>query len=444
MSPIFQQALRENPVVITGMGAISAAGIAVDDLWAWAVAGESPAAWHPFTREGQSWETAVCAAPAMEPLLAGYPRAHKLDRSVQLALAAAGTALNDSNLAPGTFDSSRIGLVIGSSRGPRTQWMEALQRKTIFPSDAALSTIASMTGTLCQNLGINGPSFMVSTTCVSGATAVVLAAQQILVGAADFMLVGGADAPLNAVMIAQLQSAGVLGHHEDASRTCRPFDRTRNGLCLGEGAGFLLLESMASAQARAVQPQAKLSGWGMATASSGRVALAPRGETLAQTMRQALQLAGIEPGGVGYVNAHGTGTVMNDEAEASALDLVFGAGNCPPCSSTKPVTGHCLGATPVLEAILCVKALNRQILPPTANCPDSAYPQHDMITGGARPAVFDHALSNSVGFWGKHCSLLISCSGVGLKSWIGVENSQVCKVQSSRKRATDSLQGACW
>lgn len=410
MSPIFQRALRENPVVITGMGAISAAGISVDDLWAKAVAGESPAAWQTFSHEGQSWETAVCAAPPMAPLLAGYPRAHKWDRSVQLALAAAGRALSDSNLVPEAFDSSRIGLLIGSSRGPRTQWMEALQRKTIFPSDAALSTIASMTGTLCQSLGINGPSFMVSTTCVSGATAVALAAQQILIGAADLMLVGGADAPLNAVMIAQLKSAGVLGHHEDASRTCRPFDRTRNGLCLGEGAGFLLLESMASAQARAAKPRAKLSGWGMATAGTGRVAVAPRGETLAETMRQALQMADIEPGDVGYINAHGTGTVMNDEAEANALDLVFGAGICPPCSSTKPVTGHCLGATPVLEAILCVEALGRQILLPTANCQDPAY-LHDMVSGGAQPTWFDHALSNSVGFWGKHSSLLISRCG---------------------------------
>ncbi len=143
-----------------------------------------------------------------------------------------------------------------------------------------------------------------------------------------------------------------------------------------------------------------------ATENVGRAAVSLGGHTLSRTMNDALHMAQLSPKNVGYINAHGTGTIMNDEAEVAAIQTVFRE-KCPPCSSTKPVTGHCLGATPVLEAILCVEALRHQIIPPTANCSDPEF-SLDVAPLKARSASIDHVLSNSLGFWGKHASLLFA------------------------------------
>ncbi len=404
MPPILHHLLKENPVVITGMGAISAAGSSVDALWENALKGVSPAGWREFPWNGRVWRKAVCQIHDLEPLLTPFPRARKWDRAIQLGCVAAAQALRQARVA-GSFDSDRIGLVAGTSRGPRTKWIEQLQHKTVFPSDAASSTIASLSGSLTQCFDIQGASFVVSATCASGAAAIILAAQQILLGTADVMLVGAADAPLNPMMIAQLEASGVMGEHTDPARTCRPFDSSRNGLCLGEGAGFLVLESQRSAEARGVKPLAQIAGWGTRTENAGRVSVGTEGHVLRQTMMDALEMAGTTLDAVSYINAHGTGTVMNDAAEAKALSDLFGSEKIPPCSSTKPVTGHCLGATPVLETIFGVAALRDQLLPPTANCDRPAFPL-DVIPE-ARAARVNTVLSNSLGFWGKHASILL-------------------------------------
>lgn len=398
--------LTDNPLVLTGMGAIGAAGRSVAELWNHAVGADSQATLQDFSWGSNSWQSAVNPVIGLPELLAIYPRSNKLDRTIQLALVAAGQALQQSGVGRKEANRHRVGLIVGSSRGPRTKWTEALERRTVFPTDAASSTIASITGSLAQSFDLTGPCFTVSATCASGAVAIALAAQQILLGAADIMLVGGTDAPLHPMMVAQLKAAGVLGAHPDPSRTCRPFDLTRNGLCLGEGAGFLVLESAASAADRGVPSLARLSGWSTAAENAGRAAVSPDGQTLVRTMRQAIETAGLNPSDISYINAHGTGTVMNDQAEARAVLTTFGSAP-PPCSSTKPITGHCLGATPVLEAILCVEALRHQIIPPTANCDHPAFPL-DVVPLRARPAPLAHILSNSLGFWGTHASLVFS------------------------------------
>ncbi len=264
ISPMLQRVLQDNPIVVTGMGAMSAAGFSTDTLWASAVNGDCPATWQDFVWGKQRWRKAVCAAPDYNSSLARFPRAKKLDRTVQLAILAASQALEQACVNPTIPGCERIGMVVGSSRGARSKWVQAQENRPVFPSDAANSTIASISGTLSQYFSIVGQSYMVSATCASGAVAIALAAQQILIGAADIMLVGGTDAPLNSMMIAQLEATGVLGYHDDPERTCRPFDRTRNGLSLGEGAGFLILESSSSAQRRGVKPLAQLAGWGIA------------------------------------------------------------------------------------------------------------------------------------------------------------------------------------
>jgi len=403
---ISQRLLFENPIVVSGMGAFSAAGATAGEHWKNVYQGKSPAVWQEYAWGRQSWRTAVCKAAVIGDRLGAFPRSSKWDRSIQLAVIAAAEAFHQAGLDRENFDSDRVGIVLGTSRGPRTKWMEFIERETVFPSDASASTIASMSGVLVQCFGISGPTFSVSATCASGGAAVVLAAQQILLGAADIMLVGGADAPLNDLMIAQLRAAGVVGHHEEASKTCRPFDRSRNGLCLGEGAGFLVLESPGSSIRRGSRSLARLGGWGLGTENVGRVAVDSQDSTLVRTMRSAIGMAGIAPSDIGYINAHGTGTVLNDKAEANAITEVFGA-PCPPISSTKPITGHCLGATPLLESVIAIKALENQTLPPTANCEHPEFPL-DVVPLHPRPAHFQHVLSNSLGFWGSHSTLLFS------------------------------------
>jgi 3-oxoacyl-(acyl-carrier-protein) synthase len=277
-----------------------------------------------------------------------------------------------------------------------------------MPTLSAQTSLGSISGTIAQYFGWNGPGGVVSATCASAAFAIALAAEQILLGKADAVLVGGTEAPLHAVVLAQLQASGVLGSHADAALACRPFDATRNGMVLGEGSGFLVLESAQLAARRGAQPLARLAGWSMTVDGSGRTGMHEDGSSVVRAMQDALKLAQLEPRDIGYVNAHGSGTVLNDFAEASAMNQLFGKRPVP-CSSTKPITGHCLGATPALAAILCIESLRHQQLPPAANCiePDPKCPIQ-LVTPKTQPRGFNSVLSNSIGFWGYHSSLIFS------------------------------------
>jgi 3-oxoacyl-[acyl-carrier-protein] synthase II len=252
-----------------------------------------------------------------------------------------------------------------------------------------------------------------SATCASGAVAISYAAEQLLLGHAEVMLAGGADAVRNGLVFPGMAGAGLLGSHAEAGRVCRPFEASRNGLLLGEGAGFLVLERASHAAARGARPLARLAGWGQTMHDgAGKTGLSEDGGALAGAMRRALTMAGIESpaaGGweVGYVNAHGTGTPLNDRAEVAALRTVFGD-RLPPVSSTKPVTGHCLGATPVMEAVVAMAALAGGWLPPQPECQE--------VDPGLAPLAVPReaglalgeglAMSNSLGFWGYHASLI--------------------------------------
>jgi 3-oxoacyl-(acyl-carrier-protein) synthase len=207
--------------------------------------------------------------------------------------------------------------------------------------------------------------------------------------------------------MAASSSRGPLGSHEDASRSCRPFDRTRNGFVPGEGAGFLVLKSAEVAAGRDARVLARLRGWATGLERSGRIGLSEDGSGILAVMRQALEQAGLDPDEIEYINAHGTGTRAGDRSEARAVATLFGPGKV--CGSTKPVTGHCMGATPVLEAILTIQALRERVIPPTANClePDEECPV-DPLPGRARPERLRAVVSNSVGFWGFQASLVLS------------------------------------
>ncbi len=290
----------------------------------------------------------------------------------------------------------------------RRRWPHG--RRRYLPSLSANGTFASISGALAQSFKLKGPGTTISATCASSAFAIGLAAEQILLGKVDAMLVGGTEAPLQHSILAQLQSAGVMASHADASLACRPFDIGRSGLILGEGSGFLILESARSAQARGAKPLARLAGWNFSLDNSGRTGVDEGGVGLLQVMEQALELAGYSPDQIDYINAHGTGTKMNDETEALAVTKLFGArASVLPCTSTKPVTGHCLGATSTLEAVICLEALKHQMIPPTANCVQQD-PACNINVQPLTPAPAKNFCRhvNSLGFWGYHASLIFA------------------------------------
>jgi 3-oxoacyl-[acyl-carrier-protein] synthase II len=336
-----------------------------------------------------------------------------MDRSVKLAWLAARQALYRSGLEEVRKINPRAGVMVGSSRGPLARMRDGFARvdsPRYPPSLSTECTLAVISGVLSQKLLFAGPGATVSATCASGAVAIIQAAEQILLGKADLMLAGAAEAPLIPSLLAQLDAAGVLGSHADPLQTCRPFDRSRNGLCAGEGSAFLLLESLDSARRRGQRPLARLSGWSTQVDIAGRAGVHEEGHGLVNNARQALGVAGLTAGQIDYVNAHGTGTRLNDAAEARAMRTLFGDhANNLSCTSTKPITGHCLGATAALEAVISLEALARQTIPPTANCldPDPDCPINPLPrTAAARK--LRHVMSNSLGFWGYHASLIFS------------------------------------
>ena len=188
------------------------------------------------------------------------------------------------------------------------------------------------------------------------------------------------------------------------------FDVTRNGLCLGEGSGFLVLESAESARRRGAVVLARLSGWATGIDDSGRAGVDKTGAFLVEIATEALAVAGFDAGRIDAVNVHGTGTRLNDSAEARGFSALLGDRVAVvPCTSTKPVTGHCLGATGALEAAICVESLRASVVPPTANCLElDPECRLQMQRGMPRPMPLRHILSNSLGFWGYHAALIFS------------------------------------
>lgn len=422
--PPLHRLLRENPVVVTGMGAFCGAGANVAALWDAVMHGESPAAWLPPELSPAGLTVAGCRAA--NPPLTRLTR--KMDRSAQLAHAAAQEAWSDARLDSHPVAPERVGIFVGTSRGAVGKLSNSVaaevRRRTPVgiegnppphlggycarPSDAAHCSLANVSGMLSLAFPAHGPALTVSATCASGAAAIALAAQQILLGAVDVAIAGGAEAPLNPLVIAQLQAAGILGHDVAPRLTCKPFDVERNGIVLGEGAGFLVLESPASAQRRGANIRARLAGWSLAAEGAERVGMDRTGASLSRVITEALASAGVAPDQLSYINAHGTGTVLNDLAEANALRLALGdAAARVPCSSTKAGTGHCLGASAALEAVIAIQAIREGRLPGTVNCRNlDPEVKLNLLRENTGPTAIESALSVSAGFWGNQAALV--------------------------------------
>ena len=324
------------------------------------------------------------------------------DRVTQYALVAGAEAVAMAGLPQGI--GSRGGVILGTAAGGIQTWEDSYRavfaegRTRVSPLTVPRLMHNAPASHLSIRHGLSGPVLTVASACASANHAMGLAMQQIRLGAADVMLTGGADAMLCFGGIKAWEGLRVL-----APDACRPFSLGRKGMVIGDGAGVLVFEAEDHARARGARVLAEMAGFGM-TADAGDI-VAPNVEGAVRAMRAALVDAGMMPEEVGYINAHGTGTLANDRAEAAAIRAVFGE-SPPPVSSTKAMHGHAIGATGALEAIACIQALTERLLPPTigyqAADPDCAL---DVVPNEARAAQVGAVLSNAFAFGGLNAVL---------------------------------------
>ncbi|MBN1318067.1 MAG: beta-ketoacyl-ACP synthase II [Anaerolineales bacterium] len=403
-------------VVITGLGTISPLGQDVQTTWEGLVAGRS--AIGPITAFDCSDLRVQIAAEVgdFDPAgRFGVKEARRMDRYTQLALAAAEEAVEQAQLTATGESASRIGVVIGSGIGgigtiyDTDRQIREQGPRRISPFAVPMMLADTAPGQIAIQFGFQGPNFAVASACASGANAIGEAAAIIRRGAADVVIAGGADAGLVRTAVAAFANMGALSTNwnDEPQRASRPFDAKRDGFVAAEGAGILVLESEEFAKKRNAPILARFLGYGSSADAYHITAPAPDGAI--RSMRAALEDAGIEPGQVDYLNAHGTSTPLNDKNETDAAKEVFNSyAQKLPISSTKSMTGHLLGAAGALEALICVKVIQDGIIPPTINYefPD---PECDLdyVPNEKREANVRIAMSNSFGFGGHNATLII-------------------------------------
>jgi len=389
-------------VVITGIGTVNALAQDVPGTFAAFRAGRCGIGALTFRdaerlsirigAEVRDWQPEARFAPGELPLY---------DRVTQYALVAGAEAVAMAALPKGL--GLRGGVILGTAAGGIQTWEDSYRavfaegRNRVSPLVVPRLMHNAPASHLSIRHGLTGPVLAVSSACASANHAMGLALQQIRAGAADVMLTGGAEAMLCFGGVKAWEGLRVL-----APDACRPFSLGRKGMVIGDGAGVLVFEAEDHARARGAMVLAEVAGFGM-TADAGDI-VAPNVAGAIGAMQAALRDAGMAPDDLGYINAHGTGTLANDRAESAAILEV--CGTSPPVSSTKAMHGHAIGATGALEAIACVQALQEGLLPPTPGfeSPDPDCPL-DVITGPARAAQVGAALSNAFAFGGLNAVL---------------------------------------
>jgi 3-oxoacyl-[acyl-carrier-protein] synthase II len=404
-------------VVVTGMGALCALGNDVDTIWQAAIAGMSGIG--PITRfDAEGFETRFAGEvkdfdAAVE---VGRKESRRMDRFSQLAIIASREAVRQSGLEIAS-DPTRVGTLIGSGMGgietfeAGTETMLGNGPRRVSPFFVPMMLANMASGNVAIDLGTKGPNFAPVSACAASAHAIGEGALMIRHGLADAMVVGGSEAPITRMGVAGFGAMGALStRNDDPARASRPFDKGRDGFVLAEGAAVLLLEEREQAIARGATILAEVVGYGITDDANHMVQPAPEGEGAARAMVLAMQDAGVSPEDIGYINAHGTSTPLNEKLETMAIKRAFGdAATSVAISSTKSMTGHLLGAAGSLEAVFTVMALREGILPPTIN-QEEPDPDCDLdyIPNEARKSDVSIAMSNSMGFGGHNVSLILS------------------------------------
>jgi 3-oxoacyl-[acyl-carrier-protein] synthase II len=400
--------------VITGMGAVTPVGKSVPEMWDSLLKEKSGIGLISQFDTGMI----PCKVGAEVPdwiaeEQVGKRTASETDRFIQYTMVAAAEALRDSGLNLDGEDRERIGVVMGNTIGgmpniTRQQEKITAEGRVRLSPHFVTSMMPNMAaGHLSVIHGLHGPNMTLTTACSSGADSIGTAMMLIRTGRADILLAGGTESIYCTLILGGLGAARALSTNNDPASACCPFDLRRDGMVMGEGAGVVVVESQEHALRRGAAIHGEVLGYW--NCCDGNHVTAPSTPGQVYCMRQALRDAGVEPGAVNYINAHGTATPLGDKTETASIKEVFGslAYNIP-VSSTKAATGHMLGAAGTVEAIICLKAMEKGILPPTLNL-EKRDPECDLdyVPGRARAAQINVALSNSFGFGGQNATLVL-------------------------------------
>jgi 3-oxoacyl-[acyl-carrier-protein] synthase II len=401
------------PIVVTGMGLVTPVGIGVERVW------ENLMACKSATRLIDRFDASefavqfACQVDDFDPLdWMEYRDARRFDRVVQFAIATAQQAVDQAGLDITSSNADRVGVVIGTGIGGLETIQEGFETLVakgpmrVNPLTGAMMLPDMPSGQVAISFGARGPNFCVVSACATGSNAIGEAAEIIRRGDADVMLAGSTEACITPFALSAFHRTGAMStRNDDPAHASRPFDGLRDGFVFGEGAGLLVLESLEHALGRGARPLAMVAGY--ATTADAFHVSAPLedGSGAAAAMSRALAKGGIDPSEIDYINAHGTGTPLNDASETRAIKTVFGQGAYSiPVSSTKSMHGHLMGAAGSVEAAITVLTIRRRVLPPTINyevpdpdCDLDYVPNTPRAVGRVR-----FALSNSFGFGGHN------------------------------------------
>ncbi|MGP8198273.1 MAG: beta-ketoacyl-[acyl-carrier-protein] synthase family protein [Limisphaerales bacterium] len=405
-------------VVITGMGVISPSGRDLDTFWANVRGGISAAA--PVTRFDASKLPVKISAEVRDFDISDYITSRKSERfdlSVQYAVAAATLAAKDAGINLGTLDEDRVGVVEGTTVSGMESIIKAHDSykdgnhnfRAVHPYNVLAGYCGEGSSAISLHLGIHGHAVTYCSGGASGADAIGHAARMIRLDDLDVVLAGGSEASLENSYVGFCRIRAMTEQEGSPARAMRPFDRSRDGFLLGEGAAFLVLEELSHALGRGARIYAEIAGHGQSCEAYHVTEPHPDGVGYVRAMEKALRNARVDPSEVGYINAHGSATPQNDPIETKAVKTVLrDHAQRVAISSTKPVTGHLMGAAGALETMVCALALRHQEIPPTINLnePDPAC-DLDYVPGDARSYPVKVAVNLSAGFGGRYSCLVL-------------------------------------
>lgn len=389
-------------IVVSGLGIVSPVGCDTDHFWQALLVGRASLS-EASSLPGKGIRVAEILGHEFMEGLTLSPSS--CDRNALFAVAAARQALVAAGLGHSLPRPERVGVILGNSAGGQCSTDEQYSRlyeqnKRPPPMTVPKVMVSSSASWVSIVSGATGPCFVTSSACASANHAIGIAMQFLRAGLADIVIAGGTEAPLSKGTLIAWDAMKIM------SRTsCRPFAAGRNGLVLAEGAGVIVLETEVHARSRGLTPAIEAAGFGFSADAADIVSPSAEGMTRAMTL--ALADAGLSPGNLAYINAHGTGTRANDRTETQALKRLFGDKPLPPISSTKGVTGHALGAAGAFEAIATIMAIENSMAPPTANF-DGPDPEcdFDCVPNEGRPMAIPVAMSNSFAFGGLNAALI--------------------------------------
>jgi len=399
-------------IAVTGMGIKCPAGTTLDSVWTTMRAGKSMAATIDLFDATPLDVRFACEVRDFDPVdYFGPKEVRRQDRVTHLGFAAAADAIE--NAGELNVDPERCAVVAATGVGGLTTLEENCHifyekgPSRVSPFFVPMMMPNATAGVISMRYGFTGPAFCVSTACAAGTNAIGEGVRLLRDGSAEVVVAGGTEA-FTAVTVAAFARMGALSkRNDDPTSASRPFDEARDGFVIAEGAAFLVLESMERALARGATIHGEIAGYGRNSDAYHITAPSPGGAGAARCMQLALDDAGLEPGDIGHINAHGTSTPLNDAAEAEAIRKVFGDVS-PPVTANKGVLGHMIGGAGAAEAVISLMALRDGVLPPTANTTvvgeDIAL---DIVHGSERSISANPAISNSFGFGGHNASLVL-------------------------------------